>query len=368
MKKNGKIAIFSPTLDGGGAERAMVNLAQGLVALGESVDMVLRRAQGAYLPLLDPAVRVVDLDSKRLLQALPRLVRYLRKERPRAMIATMAYTNIIAIWAAQRARVGTRVIVNEQVHMSRWIHGDNAPLRHRTLPPLIRRYYPRADAIVAVSEGVADDLGRMMGRTRPIYVIYNPGASQQVIDIAEQPVNHPWFAPGEPPVILAAGRLTEQKDFPTLLRAFDLLRRRREARLLILGEGEDRPELEALVRELGLEPLVQMPGFVNNPLSFMARAAVFALSSRYEGMGLVLIEALAGGTPVVSTDCESGPYEVLEGGRYGWLVPVGDVQAFADALEEALTQPTEADSLRRRARDFSPTVIAQQYLEVLERA
>ncbi|NLO89188.1 MAG: glycosyltransferase, partial [Clostridia bacterium] len=189
-------------------------------------------------------------------------------------------------------------------------------------------------AVVAVSQGVADDLVKTTGLMRElIKVIYNPIVTPELLEKAKESIGHPWFKPGQPPVILSAGRLTAAKDFPTLIHAFARVRAERLARLMILGEGEERPNLESLVRELGLESDVSMPEFVENPYAYMARAAVFVLSSAWEGFGNVLVEAMAVGTPVVSTDCPSGPAEILEGGKWGKLVPVGDVEKLAKALK-----------------------------------
>jgi glycosyltransferase involved in cell wall biosynthesis len=211
--------------------------------------------------------------------------------------------------------------------------------RAKVMPNFMRHCFPWADEIVAVSEGVADDFAAVTGLERSrITTIYNPVISTTLTEKAKEPVDHPWFAPGQPPVVLAVGRLTKQKDFPTLIRAFDCLRRERPVRLMILGEGEERMALEGSIRQLGLNDSVSLPGFVDNPYPYLSRAGVFVLSSKWEGLPTVLIEALAVGVPVVSTDCKSGPREILDDGKYGQLVPVGDSAALAKAIEKALNQ------------------------------
>jgi glycosyltransferase involved in cell wall biosynthesis len=199
-----------------------------------------------------------------------------------------------------------------------------------------------------------------------IKVIYNPVITPELFARAEEPLDHPWFRPGEPPVVLGVGRLTQAKDFPTLIRAFALVRKERPARLMILGEGEERPKLEALVRELRLEEDVALPGFVDNPYKYMKRAAVFVLSSRWEGFGIVLVEAMALGTPVVATDCPSGPAEILENGKWGRLVPPGDPEALAkailDTLEGGVSRVKATTNVQKR---FSMIAIVEQYLKVL---
>jgi len=198
-----------------------------------------------------------------------------------------------------------------------------------------------------------------------IQVIYNPVLTPQIPSMAAMPLDHPWFAPGEPPVILGAGRLRREKDFASLIRAFARLRTQRPVRLVILGEGEERAALEALVQVLGIESVVSLPGFVENPFTYMSKATVFVISSVWEGFGNVLVEAMACGMPVVSTDCPSGPSEILEYGRYGPLVPVGDIEALAEAIGLTLENPIDAETLQRRAGNFSIDNIPDQYLDIL---
>jgi glycosyltransferase involved in cell wall biosynthesis len=280
------------------------------------------------------------------------------------LIATMPYTNITALWAAWLARVPTRIILNEQCHFTDWWRTSTS-LKDKLLPRLIRRFYPSADAIVAVSQGVADDVRCLLPPNIDVSVIYNPVVTPELVEMADEPVEHAWFQRGALPVVLGVGRLTAQKDFPTLLRAFAIVRRHRPVRLVILGEGEDRAKLEALVRELQLEDSVSLPGFVQNPFKYMRRAAVFALSSIYEGLPTVIAESLATGTPVVSTDCKSGPDEILRGGRDGPLVPVGNVQALAEAIDATLATPPDSRALQERASAFSLHTVTDHYLRLV---
>jgi len=288
----------------------------------------------------------------------------MRRERPEAILSAMDHANLVTIWASKLSRVPCRVVVSVHNTLSRAIAYD-ADLRGRLIPTLIGIFYPWADEIVAVSSGVADDLSKITGLQRErIQVIYNPVATPDLFEKARESLEHPWFAPGEPPVILSVGRLTKQKDYPTLIRAFDLVHRERPTRLVILGEGEERPKLEALVRELGLDDDVTLPGFVDNPYAYMARSAVFVLSSAWEGLPTVLIEAMAVGTPVVSTDCPSGPAEILEGGKWGKLVPVGDVESLAEAIAHKISSPMQKSRLDVCERFRMDKVIAQ-YIDIL---
>jgi glycosyltransferase involved in cell wall biosynthesis len=341
----------------------IVNLVQGIVQRGEPVDLALAVAEGVFLDQLPPQVRVVDLRAGRLIGSLVPLIRYLRRERPRVLISSMSHANLVALWAAKLARTDTPVMVTVHNTMSEST-GSNGGLERR----LLHTFYPWATWIVAVSRGAADDLARTTGVPRSrVEVVYNPVITPPVLALAQRPPDHPWYAPGAPPVILGVGRLTRQKDFLTLVRAFAELRRRRCARLIILGEGEDRPTLEALVAELGLHDDVSLPGFRDDAPAYMARSALFVLSSAWEGLPTVLIEALAVGTPVVSTDCPSGPREILQEGRLGALVPVGDAGALAMAMERALDlgdPPLPPEALRA----FTLNAAVDHYLRLIESA
>jgi glycosyltransferase involved in cell wall biosynthesis len=360
------VAFFLPSLAGGGAERVVVNLVRGMVDRGRFVDVILAAAEGPLLAELPAAARVLDLGGLRVLRSLRPLADYLRRERPSALISSMSHANLVALWAARLAGTNTPVVVtvHNTLSQTRWAGGLVAALQ----PMLLRWFYPWAAHVVAVSQGAADDLVRTSGLSRAtVRVIYNPVITPAMLSLARRPADHPWLAPGTgaPPVILGAGRLTRQKDFPTLLRALAAVRARRECRLIILGEGEERPGLEALAAELGVRDSVDLPGFRENAVSHMAASAVFVLSSAWEGLPTVLIEALATGTRVISTDCPSGPREILDGGRLGRLVPVGDPAALAEAIVEALDQPHEPASLDELAT-FTADAAVDNYLSLID--
>lgn len=358
------IAIYLPSLRGGGAERTMVTLANEFAHRGLTVDLVLAKAEGPYLAELDTNVRVVDLGAGRVSRSLPRLVRYLRRERPRAMLAAMTHANVVAALARSLARVPVRLAVSERNTFSRSVAGIS-PLRAWLLTAFVGFAYARVDAVLAVSEGVADDLARATRLPRErIAVVYNPVVTARLLDQADEPLNHPWFGPGSPPVVLSVGRLNPQKDYETLLTAFATVRTALPCRLVILGEGDLRSQLEMRARELGLGNDVDLPGFATNPFNWMRSASVFVLSSAWEGLPGVLIQAMACGTPVVSTDCPSGPSEILEGGRWGRLVPVADPQALAKAILETLRAPSHP-AVEERARSFDVTTAIDGYLRAL---
>lgn len=358
------LAILLPNLDGGGTERVMLNLAQGFVERGLKVDLVLVRGEGPYLSQVPSEVRLVILGNRRLLLSLPALARYLQQERPTTLLCGQEDTNIVTLWVRRFTQVSTRVVVGVHNTLSR--ESKNATLLKRRLTPfLVRWFYPWADAIVAVSTGVAEDLIRIGLPQNSIQVIYNPVITPHLFKKVQEPLNHPWFSTDQPPVILAVGRLERQKDFPTLIQAFARVQQQRAARLMILGEGQERPRLEALVQKLGLTEHVAFTGFVANPYIYMANSAVCILSSIWEGLPTVLIEAMATGTPVVSTDCESGPAEILANGQYGKLVPVKDIEGMAEAIISTLEQPLDSVVLKQRAIEFSLERSLSQYLQVL---
>lgn len=359
-----RLALFVPSMRAGGAERVTLILAREIAARGHAVDLLLAQAEGPHLLELHESVRVVDLKASRVLTSLLPLVRYLRQEQPQALLSMMVHTNIVALWACRLAGVSTRTVVSERVTLS-WRTEHAKSKRGWLWPWLIRRFYSWADAIIAVSNGVADDLTQVAGIPREyVRTIYNPIVRPELHEKAQAPLDHPWFKPGQAPVVLAAGRLTEQKGFSTLIQAFARVRQAQPARLLILGEGEQRSALEALSRQLGLDSDVRLPGFEANPYRYMARASVFVLSSRWEGLPGVLIEALACGVRLVATDCPSGPREILSDGKYGQLVPVGDVAALAQAIEAALVGKTPRPS-PESWRPFELENVVNQYMNVL---
>jgi len=362
--KNLRVALYLPSLVGGGAERVMLNLGEGLVELGCTVDLVLVNAFGELLSQIPTGVRVTNLKAPRTSFSLLSLARYFRSARPDVVISAMGNSNVVLMIAKALSGSNVSTILTEHSVSA----GTAVKLVDRIYRRLARVLYPRATAVVAVSSGVADDLRAAIGIDRRlISVIYNPVLSSGYWEKVRAPLSHPWFAPGQPPVILGVGRLVDEKDFPVLIRALFTIRQTMDVRLLILGEGPNRAQLEELVRDLRLSESVLLPGFADNPYAYMAAASVFALSSRSEGLPTVLIEAIASGTQVVSTDCKSGPREILEITKVGELVPVNDPQAMATAIMHALTAPN-AKSLLDQANwsVFTPIVAAANYLELAE--
>ena len=360
------LVIYLPDLASGGAERLHLTMAPSFVEAGFEVTFLLHRAEGTLKPLLPPGVRVVSMDCGRTLAGLLPLTRFLRLERPDILLSNLGHNNIVAIWAAALARVPTRVIASyhsvfsvETSPKTRW--------QYRILPLLSRLFLDRAHGIVAVSQGVADDLAHTTGVARNrITVIYNAVVSNDFNRRMAESVAHPWLGNDGPPIILGVGRLVSDKDFVTLIAAFTIVTQTRDARLILLGEGPLHADLLARAASLGVAERVSLPGFQPNPLPFMRRAAVLAVSSAYEGFGNVLVEALACGTPVVSTDCPYGPAEILEGGRFGMLVPVGDRKAMAAGLLATLDNPPPAEFLQARGRTFTVERAVNRYIRLFD--
>ncbi|MGP1614063.1 MAG: glycosyltransferase [Pollutimonas bauzanensis] len=362
---SGRLALFIPSLNGGGAERVIVSLANGFARQGIGVDLVLVKKAGVYLPQVDPGVRIIDLQGRRALTSLFALAAYLKRERPRAMLSAMNYVNVVAIWARFLSGSGARLVISEHANLSQAVADTQGPVS-KVLPWLMKKSYARADAIVAVSDGVADDLSATLGYARDtVSTCHNPIETVELAAKSREALLHPWFAPGEPPVIIGVGRLSREKDFPMLIDAFHQLRRSTRARLVILGEGGERPLLESLKNASPYQDDILLAGFQANPYNWMRGASVFVLSSRWEGFGNVLVEAMACGTPVVSTACPSGPAEILEQGRWGRLVPVGDAGALAGALKHTLADASPPD-VETRARAFSVANAVDAYLHVLD--
>lgn len=391
------IALFAPVLNDSGVARVMVNLAGAFAARGHRVDLVVGRMEDHWKDRLPVGASLIRLARRSFvrgwlhalradpgawaaltysmlrsgkpgsrLRYLPGLLDYCRAARPTVVVSAGTVANLMALWARRLAGGSARVIACEHNNLSGKVSGGDAHAAGKlaAVAALVGRVYARADAIIAVSDGVADDLAALTGLAREgITTIANPVVTPELLAAARTPLDHPWFAAGAPPVVLGVGRLVPAKDFATLLRAFARVRAARDARLMILGEGPQRASLEALAHELGIGSDVAVPGYAVNPYAYMANAAAFVLSSRWEGLVGVLIEAMACGCPVVSTDCPSGPAEILQGGALGPLVPVGDHGALGAAILALLDNPPEPAALRAGAEMFSLDASVVRYLE-----
>jgi len=355
-----RVTTFLQDLYGGGAERVAISLLNAM-ADEHHMTLVLVRPEGDYLEDIDDRVRVVDLGGGSTARSISRLARFLRSERSEILISHLTHVNVAAALSVLLARSQVRHVAVEHNKMD-LNYPRLAKRSVRLAYRAVRWVYPTIDAVVSVSKGVQDSMRAFAGiGPRNLHVIANPVVTPQLRERLRDAPAHPWLRDGGPPVLLGCGRLVEQKDFGTLIDAFARVRRTRDCRLLILGEGERRAPLQAQIDAAGLGKVAQLPGFDRNPYAAMRAADLFVLSSRWEGLPTVLIEALASGVNVVSTDCPSGPREVLDNGRYGALVPVGDAAALADAIIAALDAPHPAETLKGRAEHYSLEAAVANY-------
>ena len=363
MSSGARIAIFISSFVDGGVERMLLNFFRGLLDLGHRVDFVVGKVEGRYLSLLPFQGRTVDLGTSHSLKILSPLTRYLRRERPAIMLSSKEPCSRAALRGRRLAGVSTRLFFRIATTPSERDRQRNVLRRWRSLRAM-RTLYPQADGLIAVSRGVAADVSMIAGIPgERIHVIPNPVVVPELPTLAASPVDHPWFVTPGPPIILAVGAFRRSKDFPTLIRAFARVRAQRDLRLLILGRGRQRNKVEKLAEALGVRGELSLPGFTVNPYAYMAKASLLVLSSAWEGSPNVLVEALAVGTPVVATDCRSGPREILQDGRYGPLVPVGDAEALAAAMAATIDAPLPAETLKVAAEPYRLHLSCRRYLE-----
>lgn len=358
MDDSRHLAIYLPLLIEGGAEHAILRLVNAIVARDYRVDLVLSKAAGPYLSRVDPRVRVVDLRSHRAAASLPGFVRYLRRERPEALLSGTTHGSVVALLAKRLGRSKARIVLRAG--------SSSLPRRFSIRGLLVRWLFPRSDSVICNSQGVAELIHTEGGvPVRKIHVIHNPVVSDELRSLARKPADHRWLQSREGATVVSVGRLFPEKDYPTLIKAFEIVNERHPAHLVVFGEGPERQALELEVDQRGLSDRVAFPGFVSNPYADVARADVFVLSSKREGSPNALIEALFLGVPLVATDCPTGPREILEGGKYGQLVPVGDSEAMADAILDAIKSGRNAPYPEESWRRFEIEGVVDAYLAQL---
>jgi glycosyltransferase involved in cell wall biosynthesis len=364
------IAIHLPGIGrdglGGGAERVAVTLAGEFVRAGRPTDLVLSVVHPGSSREVPPGVRIIDLNSRRLWTALPGLIAYRWRERPRVVLSLMPLANALNVLSAAVAPRGARAtVLSEQNARSIALDWRFDTEGTRLLHPVCRATYRRAGAVVGCSEGVAERV-RVAYPSLGARVVGIPNPVEASMGRMEAPP-HPWLGDPKTPCLVGLGRLHEQKDHLTFLRTLERVRQVRSVRALLIGEGPMRGAVEAEILRLGLEDHVRLLGYVPDPRRFLAWADLLLHTALWEGLPVVLLEALAEGVPVVSTDCPTGPREILDGGAFGYLAPTGDDEALASAVLAALEEPRDSSRLRARAEDFSPAVIARRYLDVIDR-
>ncbi|WP_267531679.1 glycosyltransferase [Acinetobacter oleivorans] len=331
-----KVAFFMRSAQGGGAERVMISVANSFLEKGYDVDFIFVHAEGPFIKEIHKNINIIDLKSKRAIYSLFKFYFYLLKNKPNTLISALNYINLIAIFSCFFIVFNRpKVIVTEHGTLSavtKDLEGTG-----KIVPKLMKLLYPYAQKIVCVSNGVADDLADQLNIDREnINTIYNPIDFEYINNKKDLPLIHPWVGT-DIPIILGAGRLVDVKNFPLLINAFLKVRAKVNCRLVIIGEGEKRKDLELLITASPFPDDILLYGFTDNPYQWMKAAKVFVLSSNTEGLPTVLIEALACGVKVISTDCPYGPREILDNGRYGVLVEVGNIDELASTIVNSLT-------------------------------
>ena len=358
------LSIFIPSMAGGGAERVALTLAQDWLQRGHRVDLVVMEKGGELEGLVPDGVRLIALNVNQMRRAIRPFADYLQRERPFAVQVSLWPLTVIAVLARKLARSNSRLVLSEHVALTKqYAHFSLATqllLKYST-----RWAYPRADALLVVSDDAAKDVAMLAGMAKSdIETVYNPLTIPPAKGGNVAAIEALWGIPNGQR-ILHVGKLKAQKNQALLIRAFARLEGHDDARLMILGQGELEAELRALAGSLGVTDRVIFAGFQLDPAPYYASADLFVLSSDYEGFGLVLVEALANGLSVISTDCESGPREILADGDYGTLVPCGDAEALAAAMDEALRHPSDPERSRARAEIFGGAQSLERYHQLM---
>lgn len=361
------IAFFLPAMNSGGAEKTVLMLATAFANRGIKTDILLVRKEGVYIPRIPKNIRVIELGAKGMVQSIFPLMNYLKAERPDVLISGLPGPNVITLMArhlTQKATSCATKIIITQHHPFTQNAAASTKLRTKIRTALARFLFKRADEIIAVSDGVATDLAAVTGIPRVhITTINNPLDLAHIADYAVKPVTHPWLADPAIKILISVGRLAPPKDYETLLLALSEIP---NIKLLICGEGPGRSKITNLITTLNLQDRVQLLGFVDNIYASVAAADALILSSKHEGFGNVLIEAMAVGTPIIATDCPYGPAEITQNGKYGYLAPIADSAAMQSAITQTLKKPPQtAEALKNHAKKFSIDNIMKEYLKLM---
>ncbi len=360
-----RLAVFLATSGHSGVDRIMKTLLPSIADRGIRVDFLHVAGHGPCIEGNQTDLRVIELGASHSFTSLLPLIRYLRREKPDAILSDKDRVNQVAIIAKCLSGIDAKIAVRYGQTVSKRL--KNRPGWQKISHFLSMKYlYRRAEAIVAPSKGAALDLSNFTRiPVEKITVIPNPIDPGRIRILAGEPLDHQWFHSKKCPIIIGLGELTHRKGFDSLIRAFAILKRKKPARLFLMGKGRGKEKLEKLCRELGLENDVEFAGYKENPFPFLAGADLFVQPSRYEGFGMALLEALALGIPVVATDCPSGPREILQDGRFGRLVPVEDHEAMADAMQESLSSPSDPEYLLQATNPYSLDRVTDRYLDIL---
>ena len=361
------LAVFIPKLAGGGAEKIIIQIANSLAERGISIDFLVCSGDGVLTNKLAKNINLIELGTSRTIYSLVPLLKYLRTYKPETFLSFLNHTNLVSILARFLSGISTQLIISERNTPSvSLVKSNTSKTKNGFILVLIKILYRFSDQIIVNSVGIKMDLIELCPILKErIQIIYNPIDLKQVKLKVEEKNIHPWLNFSDEPVILSAGRLVQQKDFSTLIKAFKIARSKKRMKLLILGEGLEKSNLLKLIESLNLNSQIELTGYVENPYSFFSLASLFVLSSIWEGFPNVLIEALACGIPIVSTDCKSGPREVLDNGKYGKLIPTKNEFLLADAILKSLSENHDTELLQNRAKIYSKDVIIEKYISTI---
>jgi len=365
MKK--KIAFFIPSLNFGGIEANTIRLATAFSKVGYDVDLIVGRAEGDYVDRVPSEINIVDFNRNKVYLTIPQLIRYMKISSPNVIISGGEAPNITLI-IAKILTLGTKtkIIVSIRTHLSTELK-NSKNINKKIMKYLGKILYHFADKVVAVSKGVAEDASKIFGlKKESIEVIYNPIVDESINLNMNKPVPHPWLTDEKVPVLLGVGRLVPQKNFSLLIKAFSIVRESESVKLIIIGEGPLRKDLEQEIIDLGLRGSIDLVGYQSNPYIYMKWSDVFILSSDWEGFGNVIVEAMACGLKIVSTDCNSGPSEILDNGKYGALVDTNNPKFLADAIITELKSKVDPQVNILRSKSFSVGNAMRQYKKLIE--
>ncbi len=369
-----RVIFFLPSLEAGGTERGVVNLANNIDSQKYCVSILLGKLEGDFIKEVRSGIKITNLNASLSLSLFFSLMRYFKTQKPDIFISAFPRVNVICLLAKIFSGSSVKIIITEHSVFSMLPVIAKTSFRRLVarffMPAMVRFLYPKADAIVCVSRGIASDLIKSVKTQTDIKVIYNPVINDSIYQLSLDPVNHLWFINQDIPVIVAVGRLVDCKDYPNLFKAFKLVLEKKSARLVILGDGPEKEKLVNLANQMGLSNNIAFLGFKSNPFKYMKQSSVFVLSSLQEGFGNVIIEAMACGVPVVSTDCPVGPGEIIENSKNGILVPVGDEKKMATVILELLNDSLLSEKLvsegRKRAEFFSVKKSVAEYQKVFQ--